>query len=85
MIQIKERLAEGDYDDVLQVHADIKLMTTNAVKFNPPGHSVHNAAQQLLQAWEEKWKTCPPKQEMRDNSEDPLGDYDIDSEEEDSE
>ncbi len=81
MNQIKERLNEGNYDDVSQVNADLRLMTANAMKFNPPDHAVHQAARQFLQAWDEKWKACPPKQEVRDASEDPLGDYDVDSDE----
>ncbi len=84
--QIKDRMNDGDYEDVSQVNADLRLMTSNAMKFNPPGHAVHQAAQQFLQSWDEKWKTCPPKQEMRDGSEDPgAEDYDMDSEEEESE
>ena len=83
---IKERLADGHYDDVAQVNSEIRLMTSNAMKFNPPGHAVHQAAQQLIQLWDEKWRTCPPKQETRDTSEDPLvEDYDMESEEEESE
>lgn len=85
LVQIKERLSDGDYEDVSQVNADLRLMIANAMKFNPPGHAVHQAAQQFLQAWDEKWRTCPPKQEVRDASDDPLADFDADSEEEECE
>ncbi|WVQ80446.1 hypothetical protein IAT38_002551 [Cryptococcus sp. DSM 104549] len=69
---IKARLAENAYDEVGQVDEDVRLMIANAQKFNPPGHEVHTSATQLLQVWEEKWRGVPPKQEVRDESEDPV-------------
>lgn len=70
-----------------QVHADIKLMTSNAIKFNPPDHAVHSAALQFQQLWEEKYRQCPPKQDVRDDSEDPLAEEFVEEEssDEDSE
>ncbi|WWD22326.1 hypothetical protein CI109_106817 [Kwoniella shandongensis] len=70
--QIKGKLTEGVYEDVAQLDDDIKLMLANAQKFNPPDHDVHRAAIQFLQLWGEKWKGLPPKQEVREESEDPL-------------
>ncbi|WWC57843.1 uncharacterized protein I303_100378 [Kwoniella dejecticola CBS 10117] len=74
LLQIKEKLEEGVYDDVHQLDSDMKLMVANAQKFNPPGDPVSIAATQLLQIWNEKWQSLPPKQEVRDSSEDPLAD-----------
>ena len=69
---IKEKLNDGDYDDVAHLNADFKVMTANAMKYNPPGHPVHDAAKQFQQLWEEKMLSLPPKVEARDTSEDPL-------------
>ncbi|KAK8845381.1 hypothetical protein IAR55_006094 [Kwoniella newhampshirensis] len=69
---IKDKLSEGVYDDVTQVDDDMKLMFANAQKFNPPGHEVHTSALQFEQLWSEKWRSLPPKQEVREESEDPL-------------
>ncbi|WWC67087.1 uncharacterized protein I206_100994 [Kwoniella pini CBS 10737] len=74
LLIIKEKLENGDYDEVNQVDNDIRLMVNNALKFNPPGDPVSIAANQLLQIWIEKWQSLPPKQEVRDSSEDPLAD-----------
>ncbi|WVQ76401.1 hypothetical protein IAR50_006067 [Cryptococcus sp. DSM 104548] len=67
---IKQKLGEGVYDDVQQVDEDIRLMASNAMKFNPVGHEVHTSATQLLQVWDEKWRTLPPKADTRESSED---------------
>ena len=72
--QIKAKLEEGDYDEVSQTDSDIKLMIKNAMTFNPPGDPVHDAAQQLKQAWEEKLRAMPAKQEVRDLSDSPAAD-----------
>ncbi|WRT63592.1 uncharacterized protein IL334_000515 [Kwoniella shivajii] len=74
LLIIKDRLEQGAYDDVNQLDSDMRLMIANALKFNPPGDAVNTAATQLLQIWSEKWQTLPPKQEIRDSSEDPLAD-----------
>jgi bromodomain-containing factor 1 len=76
LLQIKAKIADGAYDDVYQVDADIRLMIANALKFNPEGHVVHVSTQQLLQLWNEKWRMLPAKAESRDSSIDPLaGDF----------
>jgi len=73
---IKERLTEGDYEEATEVNSDMRLMFNNAMKYNPPAHEAHEAAQQFLQMWDEKWRAMPVKQEAREESEDPLaGDY----------
>ena len=85
LLRIKARFEDGEYDDVAQVDADIKLMIKNALSFNQPGDNVHDAATQLKQVWEEKWRTLPPKQEARDTSEDPLAEDLIEADESDDE
>ncbi|WWD06100.1 hypothetical protein V865_004185 [Kwoniella europaea PYCC6329] len=74
LLHIKDKLEQGLYDEVNQLDSDIRLMVNNALKFNPPGDAVNTAATQLLQIWNEKWQTLPPKQDIRDSSEDPLAD-----------
>ncbi|WVW81512.1 hypothetical protein I302_103506 [Kwoniella bestiolae CBS 10118] len=74
LLHIKDKLEQGVYDDVHQLDNDIRLMVNNALKFNPPGDAVNTAATQLLQIWNEKWQSLPPKQEIRDSSEDPMAD-----------
>ncbi|KAK4684080.1 bromodomain-containing factor 1, partial [Tremellales sp. Uapishka_1] len=86
LLIIKQRLNDGEYDDIEQLSADMKLMTTNAMTFNPPTHEVHQAAIQFKQMWEEKLRSVPPKQQARDESEDPLaGDFDDEDESDDDE
>ncbi|ODN97046.1 hypothetical protein I350_08025 [Cryptococcus amylolentus CBS 6273] len=79
---IKQKLTEGLYDDVQQVDEDMRLMASNAMKFNPVGHEVHTSATQLLQVWDEKWRSLPPKADTRESSEDV--DYDDYSSDEDT-
>jgi bromodomain-containing factor 1 len=82
---IKSKLGEGEYDEVNQINKDMKLMVDNAMKFNPPGHAVHTAAQQFQQIWEEKWRSLPAKEESRYSSEDPLGGDYLEDESDDDE
>jgi bromodomain-containing factor 1 len=70
---IKGKLTEGEYEDVAQVDADVKLMIANALKYNPAQDPVHIAGNQLSQLWAEKLKSLPAKQASRESSEDPLG------------
>ena len=72
LVQIKNRLAEGDYEDVDKMNEDMSLMFKNATTFNPKGEPVHDAALGFKQLWEDKWKSLPPKVEPRDESEDPV-------------
>jgi bromodomain-containing factor 1 len=81
---IKNKLDEGIYEDITQLNADIKLMTSNAMKFNPAGHEVHHAAMQFQQIWEEKLRSCPAKTQPRDDSEDPLAGEFVDDDDESS-
>lgn len=81
-LMIKQRLEDNVYEDVSQIDADMRLMCNNARTFNPPGDAVHNAANALLQIWGEKWRSLPPKQEIREPSEDHVID-EYESEDED--
>jgi bromodomain-containing factor 1 len=79
---IKNRLANGDYDEAVQVNKDMKLLVSNAVKFNPPEDAVYLAAKQVQQLWDEVWKNLPPKELPREESEDPLAEEFVVEEEE---
>ena len=83
---IKRKIEDGEYDDVHQVNSDMHLMVRNAIKFNPPSDSVAVSAHALKEIWEDKWAGLPPKNEVRDESEDPSADFeDSVSDQEDSE
>ncbi|WVQ94014.1 hypothetical protein IAU59_001092 [Kwoniella sp. CBS 9459] len=69
---ITEKLGDSVYEEFQQVDDDVRLMVSNAMKFNPPGHEVNTAANHFLQIWEEKLRGLPAKQETRESSEDPL-------------
>ncbi|TXT12465.1 uncharacterized protein COLE_02875 [Cutaneotrichosporon oleaginosum] len=85
-LMIKQRLEDNEYEDVSQIDADVRLMCNNARTFNPPGDAVHNAANALLQIWTEKWRSLPPKQELREPSEEVVADeYDSEDEDKDGE
>lgn len=71
---IKKRLDDGEYDDFTQVDGDIRLMVRNAQTFNPPTDPVYQYATTVLELWNDKIQNLPPKQEIRDVSEDPLAD-----------
>lgn len=84
---IKARINEGEYDDAPQLNSDFRLMCQNAMRFNPPSHDVHIAAQKFLKLWDEKYKSLPPKEVpvSRSYSEDPVADDAGDVEEDDFE
>jgi hypothetical protein len=83
LLIIKQRLTDGEYDDISQVDSDMKLMFANALTFNPAQDPVAIAATQFQQLWAEKLRSVPPKYVSRDSSEDPIGgtpDYDSEDE-----
>jgi bromodomain-containing factor 1 len=82
---IKARIASSEYDDVTQVNADMKLMVSNATKFNPPADAVYLAAKHIEQLWGEIWKGLPPKESPREESEDPLAEEYVEDDESDGE
>jgi bromodomain-containing factor 1 len=73
LLIIKQRLTEGEYDDISQVDADMRLMFANALRYNAAQDPVAIAANQFQQLWTEKLKSVPPKYVSRDSSEDPAG------------
>jgi hypothetical protein len=86
LLIIKTRLEDGTYEEVGQVDRDIRLLVNNATTFNPPGDAVFIAANALLQLWEEKARTMPPKplpEPVRAPSEDAVGEDLEESEDED--
>jgi bromodomain-containing factor 1 len=83
LLIIKQRLMDGEYDDISQVDSDMKLMFSNALKYNAAQDPVAIAATQFQQLWAEKLRSVPPKYVSRDSSEDPIGgtpDYDSEDE-----
>jgi len=47
----------GKYELAKEVHEDVELTFTNAMKFNAEGTDVHIMAKTLLQLWNEKYET----------------------------
>lgn len=83
LLIIKQRLTDGEYDDISQVDSDMRLMFSNALKYNPAQDPVAIAATQFQQLWAEKLRSVPSKHVSRDSSEDPIGgtpDYDSEDE-----
>jgi len=83
LLIIKQRMMDGEYDDISQVDSDLKLMFSNALKYNAAQDPVAIAATQFQQLWAEKLRSVPPKYVSRDSSEDPIGgtpDYDSEDE-----
>ena len=83
LLIIKQRLQDGEYDDISQVDSDMRLMFSNASKYNAAHDPVAIAATQFQQLWAEKLRSVPPKYVSRDSSEDPIGgtpDYDSEDE-----
>lgn len=86
LLKVKEKLVDGGYDEISQVDEDVKLIVSNALRYNAPTDAVAIAAQQFGQLWAEKLKSVPPKVELRDSSEDPLaGSINGDSEDDEGE
>lgn len=86
LLMVKARLEDGTYEEVGQVDRDIRLLVNNATTFNPPGDAVFIAANALLQLWEEKARTMPPKPQpeaIRAPSEDAVGEDMDESDDED--
>ncbi|KAJ9149380.1 Bromodomain protein-3 [Pleurostoma richardsiae] len=50
-----EKLHSGQYESAKAFENDFNLMLKNCYKFNPPGHLVHAAGQELEKIFKEKW------------------------------
>ena len=51
------------YNSVREIYSDVRLVFTNAMKYNVQGHPVHIMAKLLLEKFEEKWLQLLPKVE----------------------
>ncbi|KAL4369568.1 hypothetical protein GQ457_05G021180 [Hibiscus cannabinus] len=61
---IKNQMEAKDgtgYKNVRDIHADIRLVFDNAMKYNDEGSDVHLMAKTLLEKFEEKWQLFLPK------------------------
>ena len=51
------------YKSVREIYSDVRLVFTNAMKYNVQGHPVNIMAKFLLERFEEKWLHLLPKVE----------------------
>lgn len=51
---IQHKIFSGTYTDASQVDKDVRLCFSNAMKYNRPGHFVHQAAVRLLKRYEKE-------------------------------
>ncbi|KAK3004827.1 hypothetical protein RJ639_019491 [Escallonia herrerae] len=61
---IKNQMEAKDgtgYKHVRELHADVKLIFDNAMKYNDESSDVHNMAKTLLEKFEEKWLQLLPR------------------------
>ncbi|KAK8509424.1 hypothetical protein V6N13_104688 [Hibiscus sabdariffa] len=61
---IKNQMEAKDgtgYKNVRDIHADVRLVFDNAMKYNDEGSDVHLMAKTLLEKFEEKWQLFLPK------------------------
>ena len=57
---IKANLADGIYEDPIEVNQDVKLMLRNCTSFNPPGTAVFDAGKAVESYWASRWRAMPP-------------------------
>lgn len=48
-ISYRDKMKNGDYDNVEQIEADLTLMFENAKRYNMPNSSIYKRAQRLQQ------------------------------------
>lgn len=58
---IKKRLTSGAYLSPLEFLADVRLMFSNALTYNPPGNIFHVMADTMSKFFELRWKTIEKK------------------------
>ncbi|KAI8912322.1 hypothetical protein DFJ77DRAFT_511868 [Powellomyces hirtus] len=56
---IKKKLDTGAYHATKQFEADVRLMLSNSLKFNPPDTPVHKDTRSLLALFEQEWNGTP--------------------------
>lgn len=57
---IRRRIEAGQYATIQAMATDVRLVFTNAMLFNPPGHYVHTCAQSLSVHFEDWLATVEP-------------------------
>jgi bromodomain-containing factor 1 len=73
---IKANLADGIYEDPIEVNQDVKLMLRNCNSFNPQGTAVWDAGRAVEAYWQGRWKAMPPPPAEPVESE---SEYEVDS------
>ncbi|KAK3131548.1 hypothetical protein QOZ80_6AG0507910 [Eleusine coracana subsp. coracana] len=65
------------YNNVREICSDVRLIFSNAMKYNAEGHPVHRMAKTLLEIFEQKWLRLLPKVECQEKRQKEEGSTDI--------
>ncbi|KAF5444250.1 hypothetical protein F2P56_036738 [Juglans regia] len=77
---VKSRLSRNLYQSPLDFAADVRLTFTNAITYNPKGHTVHAMAEQLLSRFEELFRPVGEQIERPDEEYGEKGVFDAEEE-----
>ncbi|XP_014489995.1 transcription factor GTE10 isoform X2 [Vigna radiata var. radiata] len=58
---VKRRITSGEYTNLMDFAADVRLTFSNAMTYNPPGNDVHLMADTLNKIFESRWKAIEKK------------------------
>ncbi|XP_047157257.1 transcription factor GTE10-like isoform X1 [Vigna umbellata] len=58
---VKRRITSGEYTNLMDFAADVRLTFSNAMTYNPPGNDVHVMADTLHKIFESRWKAIEKK------------------------
>ncbi|KAG2399319.1 Transcription factor GTE10 Bromodomain-containing protein [Vigna angularis] len=58
---VKRRITSGEYTNLMDFAADVRLTFSNAMTYNPPGNDVHLMADTLHKIFESRWKAIEKK------------------------
>ncbi|CAJ1975024.1 unnamed protein product [Sphenostylis stenocarpa] len=58
---VKRRITSGEYSNLMDFAADVRLTFSNAMTYNPPGNDVHLMADTLTKIFESRWKAIEKK------------------------
>ena len=62
--EIKQRVRDGDYDNVQELIVDLKLMANNALRFNEPNSEYCSIARNIIQACDDATSSGDVRREM---------------------
>ncbi|GJN29721.1 hypothetical protein PR202_gb17972 [Eleusine coracana subsp. coracana] len=65
------------YNNVREICSDVRLIFSNAMRYNAEGHPVHRMAKTLLEIFEQKWLRLLPKVESEEKRQKEEGSTDI--------